>query len=165
LRLQRLLEAFFAKSGTHQALICASRTVSELLVASGPKYDLYVFVDLVGREADVKHFNIGFDGFIYLLADGRSVIKHAGNKDERREYIAWGGELEFDNRALFNDVYYTIEIDDEGAQDKEMEDLEVSAEGTFNEGEGPTHRKSSARLLFLSTHLTARFLKTLRHLS
>jgi hypothetical protein len=71
---------------------------------STPAGDSFVFLDPMGEQASVERFPAGFDGSIFLVAQGRTIIKHRGFSKSPREYVAWRDGLDFNPRLIFKRV-------------------------------------------------------------
>jgi hypothetical protein len=105
LRLRILLKEHYAEKGTEQPPICASQEDAEPVTAA--MGELLVSLDHLGQDATAKRFSTGFNGHIFLVAQGTSIIKHRHNGRIPREYAVWCGGDKFDVKPALQAVVDT----------------------------------------------------------
>ncbi len=93
---------YFAERGIRRPPACATPEKDEPVTAATG--DPFVFLNHLRQKVAIERLPTGFDGYIYLVAEGIAIIRHRDGMDDPRVYMSWHGGLNFPPQSTFQRV-------------------------------------------------------------
>jgi hypothetical protein len=90
---------YYAGMGIQLPPTCASIEVEE--PATTANGDPFVFLCQLRQKVAIERLPTGFDGHIFLVVQGKTIIKHRGGVNFPRVYVSWRGGLDFSLHSTF----------------------------------------------------------------
>ncbi|ERF69921.1 hypothetical protein EPUS_05465 [Endocarpon pusillum Z07020] len=103
--LRVMLGDYYDKNGTHHAPVCACD--EKRLSFAIDVYSSIVLQDSFGSKVPMDRFPTGFEGYVFLVAKGETIIRYSLSDTTSRNYVAWYGDELFEPIDLFD--YQTTE--------------------------------------------------------